>query len=438
MFENLQDKLGRAFKLLSGKGRISEKNIEEAVKQVKLSLLEADVNYKVVKEFINGVTEKSLGEEVLKSFSPDQQFIKIVRDELINMLGERPVPLRLSSQPARIMMVGLQGSGKTTTTAKLATLLRKEGKKPLLVAADVYRPAAIDQLIQLGKQIDIPVFTGDRRNPVVIVREAMQQAIKNINDVVILDTAGRLHIDDTMMGELKEIAALVKPDEILMVVDAMTGQDAVNSAKAFNEALELSGFVVTKLDGDARGGVILSIRHVTGKPVKFIGVSEKPDGIEVFYPDRVAGRILGLGDVLSLIDKIQANVDEEKAREMEEKFLKNKFDLEDFLDQLREIKKMGSIADILEMIPGAPKDVDLAGSEKSMKRTEAIIHSMTLKERRNPKLLNYSRKQRVARGSGTTIQDVNKLLKSYDQMKDMMKQFNRKGKLRKGIKGFPF
>jgi len=438
MFENLQDKLGRAFKLLSGKGRISEKNIEEAVKQVKLSLLEADVNYKVVKEFINGVTEKSLGEEVLKSFSPDQQFIKIVRDELITMLGERPVPLRLSSQPARIMMVGLQGSGKTTTTAKLATLLRKEGKKPLLVAADVYRPAAIDQLIQLGKQIDIPVFTGDRRNPVSIVREAMQQAIKNINDVVILDTAGRLHIDDTMMGELKEIATLVKPDEILMVVDAMTGQDAVNSAKAFNEVLELSGFVVTKLDGDARGGVILSIRHVTGKPVKFIGISEKPDGLEVFYPDRVAGRILGLGDVLSLIDKIQANVDKEKAREMEEKFLKNKFDLEDFLDQLREIKKMGSIADILEMIPGAPKDVDLAGSEKSMKRTEAIIHSMTLKERRNPKLLNYSRKQRVARGSGTTIQDVNKLLKSYDQMKDMMKQFNRKGKLRKGIKGFPF
>ncbi len=438
MFENLQDKLGRAFRLLSGKGRISEKNIEEAVKQVKLSLLEADVNYKVVKEFINGVTEKSLGEEVLKSFSPDQQFIKIVRDELITMLGERPVPLRLSSQPARIMMVGLQGSGKTTTSAKLATLLRKEGKKPLLVAADVYRPAAIDQLVQLGKQIDIPVFTGDRRNPVVIVKEAMQQAIKNINDVVILDTAGRLHIDDTMMSELKEIAALVKPDEILMVVDAMTGQDAVNSAKAFNEALELSGFVVTKLDGDARGGVILSIRHVTGKPVKFIGVSEKPDGLEVFYPDRVAGRILGLGDVLSLIDKIQANVDEEKAREMEEKFLKNKFDLEDFLDQLREIKKMGSIADILEMIPGAPKDVDLAGSEKSMKRTEAIIHSMTLKERRNPKLLNYSRKQRVARGSGTTIQDVNKLLKSYDQMKDMMKQFNRKGKLRKGIKGFPF
>ncbi|HNS66485.1 MAG TPA: signal recognition particle protein [Mesotoga infera] len=438
MFENLQDKLGRAFRLLSGKGRISEKNIEEAVKQVKLSLLEADVNYKVVKEFINGVTEKSLGEEVLKSFSPDQQFIKIVRDELINMLGERSSPLRLSSQPARIMMVGLQGSGKTTTSAKLATLLRKEGKKPLLVAADVYRPAAIDQLVQLGKQIDIPVFTGDRRNPVVIVKEAMQQAIKNINDVVILDTAGRLHIDDTMMSELKEIAALVKPDEILMVVDAMTGQDAVNSAKAFNEALELSGFVVTKLDGDARGGVILSIRHVTGKPVKFIGVSEKPDGLEVFYPDRVAGRILGLGDVLSLIDKIQANVDEEKAREMEEKFLKNKFDLEDFLDQLREIKKMGSIADILEMIPGAPKDVDLAGSEKSMKRTEAIIHSMTLKERRNPKLLNYSRKQRVARGSGTTIQDVNKLLKSYDQMKDMMKQFNRKGKLRKGIKGFPF
>ncbi len=438
MFENLQDKLGRAFKLLSGKGRISEKNIEEAVKQVKLSLLEADVNYKVVKEFISGVTEKALGEEVLKSFSPDQQFIKVVRDELIKMLGEKNVPLKLSSQPAKIMMVGLQGSGKTTTTAKLGTLLRKEGRKPLLVAADVYRPAAIDQLMQLGKQIDMPVFTGDRNNPVRIVQEAMQQAVKNINDVVILDTAGRLHIDDAMMRELKDIVAAVKPDEILMVVDAMTGQDAVNSARSFNEALELSGFVVTKLDGDARGGVILSIRHVTGKPVKFIGVSEKPDGIEAFHPDRVAGRILGMGDVLSLIDKLQTNIDEEKAKEMEEKFLKNKFDLEDFLEQLKEVKKLGSIADIMEMIPGAPKDVDLAGSEKSMKRTEAIIHSMTAQERRNPKLLNYSRKQRVARGSGTSIQDVNKLLKSYDQMKSMMKQFGRKGKLLKGMKGFPF
>ncbi|MDD2333791.1 MAG: signal recognition particle protein [Mesotoga sp.] len=438
MFENLQDKLGRAFRLLSGKGRISEKNIEDAVKQVKLSLLEADVNYKVVKEFISGVTEKALGEEVLKSFSPDQQFIKVVRDELINMLGEKNVPLKLSSQPAKIMMVGLQGSGKTTTTAKLGTLLRKEGRKPLLVAADVYRPAAIDQLMQLGKQIDMPVFTGDRKNPVRIVQEAMQQAVKNINDVVILDTAGRLHIDDTMMRELKDIVTAVKPDEILMVVDAMTGQDAVNSAKAFNEALELSGFVVTKLDGDARGGVILSIRHVTGKPVKFIGVSEKPDGIEAFHPDRVAGRILGMGDVLSLIDKLQSNIDEEKAKEMEEKFLKNKFDLEDFLEQLKEVKKLGSIADIMEMIPGAPKDVDLAGSEKSMKRTEAIISSMNAQERRNPKLLNYSRKQRVARGSGTSIQDVNKLLKSYDQMKSMMKQFGRKGKLLKGMKGFPF
>ncbi|MBN2252856.1 MAG: signal recognition particle protein [Kosmotogaceae bacterium] len=438
MFENLQDKLGRAFRLLSGKGRISEKNIEDAVKQVKLSLLEADVNYKVVKEFISGVTEKALGEEVMKSFSPDQQFIKVVREELIKMLGEKNVPLKLSSQPAKIMMVGLQGSGKTTTTAKLGTLLRKEGRKPLLVAADVYRPAAIDQLMQLGKQIDMPVFTGDRKNPVRIVQEAMQQAVKNINDIVILDTAGRLHIDDTMMRELRDIVAAVKPDEILMVVDAMTGQDAVNSAKAFNEALELSGFVVTKLDGDARGGVILSIRHVTGKPVKFIGVSEKPDGIEAFHPDRVAGRILGMGDVLSLIDKLQSNIDEEKAKEMEEKFLKNKFDLEDFLEQLKEIKKLGSIADIMEMIPGAPKDVDLAGSEKSMKRTEAIISSMTAKERRNPKLLNYPRKQRVARGSGTSIQDVNKLLKSYDQMKSMMKQFGRKGKLLKGMKGFPF
>lgn len=438
MFENLQEKLGRAFRLLGGKGRISEKNIEDAIKQIKLSLLEADVNYKVVKEFINGVTEKAMGEEVLKSFTPDQQFIKIVREELIKMLGEKSVPLRLSSQPAKIMMVGLQGSGKTTTTAKLGTLLRKEGKKPLLVAADVYRPAAIDQLIQLGKQIDLPVFTGDRKNPVKIVQDAMQQAVKNINDVVLLDTAGRLHIDSVMMDELKEIAASVKPDEILMVVDAMTGQDAVNSAKAFNEALELSGFVVTKLDGDARGGVILSIKHVTGKPVKFIGVSEKPDGLETFHPERVSGRILGMGDVLSLIDKLQMNINDEKAKKMEENFLKNKFDLEDFLEQLKEVKKLGSLADIVEMIPGAPKDVDLAGSEKSMKRTEAIIHSMSLQERRTPKLLNYSRKQRIARGSGTTVQEINKLLKSYDQMKDMLKKFNKKGKLFKGMKGFPF
>jgi len=439
VFENLQEKLTRAFKSISGKGRISEKNIKDAVRQVKLSLLEADVNFKVVKEFIKDVQEKALGEDVLSSFTPDQQFIKIVRDELIRVLGEKSVPLSLSSKPAKIMMVGLQGSGKTTTSAKLAARFKKEGKKVLLVAADVYRPAAIDQLIQLGKQIDVPVFVGDRQHPLKIVTKAMEEAIKNIVDVVIFDTAGRLHIDEKMMDELKKIAGQLDPDEILMVVDAMTGQDAVNSAKSFNEALELTGFVVTKLDGDARGGVILSIRHVTGKPVKFIGISEKIDGLEPFYPDRVVGRILGMGDVLSLIDKIQQNIDMEKAKMLEEKFAKNKFDLEDFLEQLRQIKKMGSIGDLMEMIPGAPKEVDLSSGEKNLKRTEAIISSMTREERKNPKMINYSRKLRIAKGSGTNLTEVNRVLKSYDQMKSMMKALNsKKSKFSKLFKGLPF
>ncbi|AKI97121.1 signal recognition particle protein [Kosmotoga pacifica] len=439
MFENLQEKLNRVFKSLSGKGRISEKNIKEAVRQVKLSLLEADVNFKVVREFIKAVQEKALGEDVLSSLTPDQQFIKIVRDELVKVLGEKNVGLSLSSKPAKIMMVGLQGSGKTTSSAKLAAKFKKEGKKPLLVAADVYRPAAIDQLIQLGKQIDVPVFVGDRKNPIRIASEAMAEAIKNVHDVVIFDTAGRLHIDDKMMEELKEIAKILNPDEILMVVDAMTGQDAVNSAKVFNETLELTGFVITKLDGDARGGVILSIRHVTGKPVKFIGVSEKIDGIEPFHPDRVVGRILGMGDVLSLIDKIQQNVDMEKAKKLEEKFAKNRFDLEDFLEQLREIKKMGPIAELMEMIPGVPKDVDLSSGEKNLKQTEAIISSMTKEERRNPKIINYSRKLRIAKGSGTNLTEVNKVLKSYDQMRAMMKAINsKKSKFSKLFKGLPF
>ncbi|ACR80152.1 MULTISPECIES: signal recognition particle protein [Kosmotoga] len=438
MFESLQEKLSRAFKTLSGKGRITESNIKEAVKQIKLSLLEADVNYKVVKEFIKSVQEKALGEEVLKSFTPDQQFIKIVRDELIKVLGEKKVGLNLSGSPAKIMLVGLQGSGKTTTSAKLALMLKKEGKHPLLVAADVYRPAAVDQLIQLGKQIEVPVYTGDRKDPLKIVQEALDEAVKNVHDVIIFDTAGRLHVDEKMMEEVRRIAEIVKPDEILMVIDAMTGQDAVNSAKKFNDELELTGFVVTKIDGDARGGVILSVRHVTGKPVKFVGISEKMDGLEYFYPDRIAGRILGMGDVLSLIDKLQASVDQEKAKKLEEKFAKNKFDLEDFLEQLREIKKLGSIGEILEMIPGAPKNVDFSAGEKSLKQTEAIISSMTREERRNPKIINYSRKQRIARGSGTSVTEVNKVLRSYDQMKQMMKKLNKAPKFMKKFKGFPF
>lgn len=441
MFESIQNKLNRAFKVLSGKGRISENNVKDAVKQVKLSLLEADVNYKVVKEFINDIKTEVLGERVLSSFSPDQQFIKIVNEELIKILGEKKVDLSLQNRPAKIMVVGLQGSGKTTSCAKLAYLLKKNGKNPLLVAADVYRPAAIDQLIQISKKADVPVFTGDKKNPIKIVEGALKEAVKNINDVIIFDTAGRLHVDEKMMDELKKIAKITKPDEILMVIDAMTGQDAVNSAKKFNELLELSGFIVTKLDGDARGGVILSIRYITEKPVKFVGLSEKIDGLEPFYPDRMAGRILGMGDVLSLIDKLQANIDMEKAKQIEEKITKNKFDLEDFLSQLQEIKKMGSFGDILNMIPGAPKNVDLNAGQKNLKQTEAVINSMTKQERRNPKILNSSRKIRVARGSGTSVTEVNKILKSYNNMKDMMKMFNKKGgkmKAMKGFKGLPF
>ncbi|MFO7882984.1 MAG: signal recognition particle protein [Kosmotogaceae bacterium] len=438
MFEEIQDKLGRAFKLLSGKGRITESNIKEVVRQIKLSLLEADVNYHVVKKFIDRVKEKALGEEVLKSFSPDQQFIKIVRDELVKVLGETEIGLNTQGHPTRIMVVGLQGSGKTTSCAKLALKLRKEGKNPLLVAADVYRPAAIDQLEQLGKEIDITVFSGDKKRPLKIVKEAQKKATKELFDVLIMDTAGRLHIDEKMMDELNSISKETSPQEILMVIDAMTGQDAVNSANRFNEVLELTGFIVTKIDGDARGGVILSIREVTGKPVKFVGVSEKPDGLEHFYPDRMAGRILGMGDMLSLIDKLQSNVDQEKAKKLEKKFVENKFDLEDFLEQLKEIKKMGSLSSMLEMIPGMPKNVDLSSGEKNMIFTEAIINSMTMEERRNPRIINYSRKQRIAKGSGTNIQEVNRLLKTYDQMKTMMKKFGKRGKMPKSFKGLPF
>ncbi|HAA85917.1 MAG TPA: signal recognition particle protein [Kosmotogaceae bacterium] len=438
MFESLQEKLGRAFRILSGKGRITEKNIEEAVRMVKLSLLEADVNYKVVKEFINRVLEKAVGEEVLRSFSPDQQFIKIVRDELISVLGEKISRLELQSNPSKVVLVGLQGTGKTTSCAKLAYRLKSQGKKPLLVAADVYRPAAIDQLEQLGKQIGIPVCSGDRKNPLGIIRQGIEDATRNVNDVIVFDTAGRLHVDEDMMSEVREIVKIVKPDEVLMVVDSMMGQDAVTSANKFNDALELSGFIVTKLDGDARGGVILSIRHVTGKPVKFVGISEKVDGLEVFHPDRVAGRILGMGDVLGLVNKIQERVDADKAKELEEKFMKNKFDLEDFLAQLQEIKKMGSIADLLEMVPGVPKDVDVGGGEKNIAKTEAIINSMTKVERRNPRVIDYSRKQRIAKGSGTTVVEVNRVLKSFDQMKVMFKKMGKKGKLLKELKGMPF
>lgn len=434
MFEGLREKLSNAFRVLSGKGKITEKNIEEAVQIVKTSLLAADVSYKVVKEFVENVKKRALGEEVFKSLTPDQMFIKIVRDELIRLLGERE-PLKLIHNPSYVMMVGLQGTGKTTSAAKIANYLKKQGKRPILVAADTYRPAAIDQLEILGKKIGVPVITGDRRNAIKIVQDAMRQVKDSGYDVVILDTAGRMHVDEEMMLELEEIKKMVQPDEILLTVDAMAGQDAVNSARTFNERLEVTGFVITKLDGDSRGGVILTIRYITGKPVKFVGVGEKVDDFDEFYPDRIANRILGLGDVLSLIERVERELDQEKLEKMGQKFIRAEFTLEDFREQIKEIKKLG-IDKILEALPGAPH-VDLDTSEKELKKIEAIINSMTPQERNNPEIINASRKRRIAAGSGTTVQDVNKLLKSYDEMKKLMKMF-KKGKMPFGLKGFRF
>jgi len=422
LFEALQERLGKILREITGKGRLTEKNIADAVKQVKLSLLEADVNYKVVKEFVDKVKDRVVGEEVLRSFTPEQQFIAAIRDELIELLGKERSKLQLTHRPSYVMLVGLQGSGKTTTAAKLAKRLKSEGMRPLLVAADVYRPAAIDQLEQLGDIIEVPVVTGDRKEPEKIVKEAMEIATNRNHDVVILDTAGRLHVDEGMMKELEQLKEIVQPDEILMVIDAMAGQDAVNSAKTFDERLDLTGFIVTKMDGDARGGVILSIHYVTGKSIKFVGVGEKIDALEPFYPDRVASRILGMGDVLSLIDKLEASMDAEKMRKMESKLKKLEFDLDDFREQLVQFKKMGSLAEIMSMVPGAPK-VDMAKGEENMKKALAILDSMTPQERRNPKIINHSRKLRIARGSGTSVSDVNRLLKNYEDFRKMLKQF---------------
>ena len=431
MFENLQERFAKILKTLSGKGRLSEKNISDAVRQVKLSLLEADVNYKVVKEFIESVKQKALGEEVMKSFTPDQQFVKIVRDELIKIMGETHQTLNFKHNPSVIMIAGLQGSGKTTTCAKLALHLKKNGRNPVLVAADTYRPAAIEQLEKLGEAIDITVITGDRKNPVSIVKKAVSEAKDTHWDTVILDTAGRLHIDDEMMNELEKIKSVSNPDEVLMVVDAMTGQDAINSARLFDQRLSLTGFIVTKMDGDARGGVILSIRHVTGKPVKFIGVGEKLDNLDVFHPERVASRILGMGDVLSLIEKAERELDRSRMEEMGKKLLKAEFTLEDFQQQLKDIKKLGPLSSLVQMLPGAPK-INVEDGEGQLKKVEAIINSMTTEERRNPRILNSSRKKRITKGSGTTVQDINRLLKSYEEMKSMMK------KLKKGKLNLPF
>ncbi|MBR0365693.1 MAG: signal recognition particle protein [Clostridia bacterium] len=443
-FESLGDKLQGVFKKLRGKGRLTEKDIKDAMREIKLALLEADVNFKIVKDFVNKVSEKALGEEILESLTPAQQLVKIVNDELTEMIGGEAVGInRADTPPTIIMMCGLQGAGKTTAAAKLALYFSKQGKRPLMVACDVYRPAAIKQLEVLGKQINQPVFQmGTEESPVTIANEAVQYAKKHGNDPVIIDTAGRLHIDEELMNELAYIKLKVFPTEVLLVVDAMTGQDAVNVADTFNKKLGISGIILSKLDGDTRGGAALSVKQVTGEPIKFASVGEKLSDLEVFHPDRMASRILGMGDILSLVDKAQAEFDEKSAAELESKIRKQQFDLEDFLAQLNQIKKLGSFSQILGMLPGMDKKmldaVDTEENAKRMVHIEAIIQSMTPEERHNPKIIAANRKIRIAKGSGTRVQDVNQLLKQFTEMQKMMKQFSGGkqkrllGKLRKG------
>lgn len=428
MFENLSEKLQNVFKKLRGKGTLSEQDVNEALREVRLVLLEADVNFRVVKDFVARVKERAVGQEVLQSLTPAQHVVKIVNEELIQLLGGSETGLTMSPKPPTvIMLAGLHGSGKTTTASKLANLMRKQGRKPLLVALDVYRPAAIKQLQVLGEQLNIPVFSlGDRQDPVSIAKAALSSAQSNGHDVVILDTAGRLHIDDALMEELKRVREAVSPHEILLVVDAMTGQDAVNVAEQFNAALEVSGFVVTKLDSDARGGAALSIKAVTGKPIKFAGVGEKMDALEPFHPERMASRILGMGDVLSLIEKAEAAIDKEKAQELERKLRENKFDFEDYLEQIQQMKKMGPLDQLLGMIPGfnTRKMQGLEIDEGQIGRVEAIIRSMTREERQHPEVLNGSRRRRIAAGSGTSIQEVNRLINQFDQMRKMIRELS--------------
>jgi signal recognition particle subunit SRP54 len=433
MFESLTDKLELTFKKLRGQGKITEKNIDDALREVRLALLEADVHIKVVKNFLETVKAKSLGQEVLQSLTPEQQFLKIVRDEIVSLLGGEYRELDLkTAPPAVIMLVGLQGSGKTTTLAKLARHLKKEKKRtPYLVPADIYRPAAIDQLKILGRELELPVYDSDPNlSPVVLCQQALEEAKKRFCDVLLIDTAGRLHIDDELMQELSTIKSAVHPHQILFVADAMTGQDAVNQAIGFDGKLGLTGIILTKLDGDARGGAALSIREMVGKPILFSGVGEKLDALEPFYPDRLASRILGMGDVLSLIDKVQQNVEEKEAVRLQKAFQKQQFTLEEFQLQLQQIKKMGSVGSLLELIPGGNKiasQVDADKAEKEMKRVEAIINSMTLEERRNPAILNGRRRQRIAQGSGTTVTDVNRLMKQFMEMKKMMQRVSKLG-----------
>lgn len=434
VFEGLSGKLQETMKKFRGQGRVSEKDVKEMMREIKLALLEADVNFKVVKDFINKISERAVGQDVLESLTPGQQVVKIVHEELIELLGREQSKVTFASKPPTVfLMVGLQGSGKTTTSGKLANLLRKQGKSPLLVACDVYRPAAIKQLQVVGGQLNIPVFTLENNmNPVEIATEAVKYANLKQHDLVIIDTAGRLHIDEKLMDELINIKKAVNPHEILLVVDSMTGQDAVNVSQSFNEKLGIDGVILTKLDGDTRGGAALSVKSVTGKPIKFIGLGEKLNEIEPFFPDRMASRILGMGDVLSLIEKAQNAFDEKQALELEKKMRTMQFTLEDFLEQMQQIKKMGSIGDILGMMPGIDskvlKDINQEESEKNMARTEAIIRSMTKKERNDPSIINGSRRKRIAAGSGTTVQDVNALLKQFEEMRKMMKMMTDMGK----------
>ena len=432
MFESLSEKLSRTFKKLKGQGRLTEKNIQEALKEVRMALLEADVNYKVVKKFVEDIRQSAMGQEVLDSLTPGQQVIKIVYQELIRLMGGSRQELNLTGRtPFTLMLVGLQGSGKTTTAGKLALHLRKKGRNPYLVPADIYRPAAIDQLKKLGSQLGIPVHDTDKgRKPEDTCQEALAGAGAAGADILIMDTAGRLHIDDELMAELVRIKQRVNPTEILLVADAMTGQDAVNVAKHFNDLLDISGVILTKMEGDARGGAALSVKAVTDKPIKFIGVGEKLDALEPFFPDRVASRILGMGDMLSLIEKAQEEFDEKEALKLARKLKKREFDLEDFLGQLRQLKKLGSLEQIMSMIPGLGQLKQLKNmkpDERELVRVEAIINSMTKEERENYKMINGSRRRRIALGSGTTIQDVNRLLKNFAQTKKMMENLTRKG-----------
>lgn len=444
-FESLTEKLSATFRRLRGKGRISEADVKAAMKEIKMALLEADVNFKVVKSFVATVTERAVGTDVLESLTPAQMIVKIVNEELTALMGGGDSKLAIASAPPTVvMLVGLQGAGKTTNGAKLAGLMKKQGKRPLLAACDIYRPAAIRQLEVVGQQLDIPVFQMGQSNPVDIAKAAVEHAKKHGNDMVFLDTAGRLHIDEQLMDELRAVKAAVNPTEILLVVDAMIGQDAVNAAKAFDDALDIDGVMLTKLDGDARGGAALSIRSVTGKPIKFAGTGEKLDNIEVFHPDRMASRILGMGDVLSLIEKAEQSLDAKKAAEQMERLRKNKFTLADFYDQLVQVKKMGSMQDIAAMLPGMNgKKMDFNVDEKGLAKIEAIIQSMTPYERENPSVLNSSRKKRIAAGSGTQVVDVNRLLKQFEAIQMLTRQFSNPKKAKgllsrfKGM-GLPF